>query len=1161
MALSDLLSKIESFDYNKVGTFQQGNLEDRLNSNPIENLGSTDNPQTFEANGSIVTGQQSFGRPLEEPLPIQEGVVGYGLRSLLSAPRGFDFFSNDRATGFTPNIISEGGNGPGSTQFNDLSDSISNFNPSLTYKDLTFEFSNDVLNPNEGSGDFKPIVTTPEGTTFEWPAADSPYEVDFFYGAGEPNPFITTIPALGFTKNVLSSDSDGPGLSQFAGVPLGVNPLTTNSTYDFVSSTYSDEYTFQVTSTIPNPFGGESTTITSTFLNLEDSIVFQGNTNISMQNQSFHGLGGLQFRRQAGRIVNWTDEPSNFVQQTENEDGNIDYSLHTDYMDTHQVVARADSIGNQVVISPGRGIGYPLDYTSAFIPGGKDGDVQVFPGDGLSEFGKLLRDEKRVMQIPVNRDGRAIDGKSALSDPLKMGDGFVDYIQKMSGGDSQPFIVRRPGNDYGFDTIDTSFSQGNLLQGFGKVLNFLDEIAGGFVRGTPTFSGRISREVDDAIRKGKFLFTTEGITFGIKQFFLQANNRTIETRIWNPASVFSTPDFVKIPRHLGSIEYEGLMKDPEGTIKSAVPSFIPEIITNKILSLMGGDTPGGIPTSRVAEQVGWVDINRIPSSRMDRRPTPPLDPEGRTDTEAGAARDQGEGQQGFSDPAPQTKESYIDKIKSTISKIPGNLKEGATGFAAGLIPDVGDITLAFHNPNHYFRLRSFGLFDIYGGPDAMASGIEEVKRLKENLETGANIPNQTLNFLEKGSKLEELHNKTKYKYLTYGQLNDSNAYEDYNLSPVDGKYQEATRNVGVTPNVGRPREENVDGSLTPHGANRMLESRVENDSDGRPQPAPLSDVINSNNFHDRVNAFPITETNNIPVDFVDFRFQTRQYSSTGTAEPRTIVFRASLNNINENVQPNYSEIKYLGRPEKFYLYDGVDRDINIDFTIYPKTAQEFPFLAEKLNYLVGLAYPQYNKSGIMVAPYVDLTLGDMFRRQPGYISNLAINVQDNTTWETEWFQFPKHITATLTFRYIGRYEPHQFGKHYDLPWLSQVTDGSGNIMGSTLHDTPKQRKDSTKPEKSIVNRVNPNKNVMSSDNIAKITAGWDENVLDNIQLYDTQVNPNRDPQADTEQQASTDPGYPQPAGADPDIPPTDLDPNPAYATSDEQADPAAAPGG
>ena len=53
MALIDLLDKIESFDYSKVGQ-----------------------PQSFEANGSVVTGNQSFDRPLEEPLPIQEVVVG-----------------------------------------------------------------------------------------------------------------------------------------------------------------------------------------------------------------------------------------------------------------------------------------------------------------------------------------------------------------------------------------------------------------------------------------------------------------------------------------------------------------------------------------------------------------------------------------------------------------------------------------------------------------------------------------------------------------------------------------------------------------------------------------------------------------------------------------------------------------------------------------------------------------------------------------------------------------------------------------------------------------------------------------------------------------------------------------------------------------------------
>ena len=49
MALTDLLNNITSFDYTQVGQ-----------------------PQSFEANGRLVTGQQTFDRPIEEPLPITE---------------------------------------------------------------------------------------------------------------------------------------------------------------------------------------------------------------------------------------------------------------------------------------------------------------------------------------------------------------------------------------------------------------------------------------------------------------------------------------------------------------------------------------------------------------------------------------------------------------------------------------------------------------------------------------------------------------------------------------------------------------------------------------------------------------------------------------------------------------------------------------------------------------------------------------------------------------------------------------------------------------------------------------------------------------------------------------------------------------------------------
>ena len=69
MALTDLLNNITSFDYTQVGQ-----------------------PQTFEANGRTVTGQQTFDRPIEEPLPITETQVGYNTRDI-QATQGINLFN------------------------------------------------------------------------------------------------------------------------------------------------------------------------------------------------------------------------------------------------------------------------------------------------------------------------------------------------------------------------------------------------------------------------------------------------------------------------------------------------------------------------------------------------------------------------------------------------------------------------------------------------------------------------------------------------------------------------------------------------------------------------------------------------------------------------------------------------------------------------------------------------------------------------------------------------------------------------------------------------------------------------------------------------------------------------------------------------------------
>ena len=118
--------------------------------------------------------------------------------------------------------------------------------------------------------------------------------------------------------------------------------------------------------------------------------------------------------------------------------------------------------------------------------------------------------------------------------------------------------------------------------------------------------------------------------------------------------------------------------------------------------------------------------------------------------------------------------------------------------------------------------------------------------------------------------------------------------------------------------------------------------------------------------------------------------------------------------------------------------------MSFSFEIYPKTKQEFPVLLEKLNYLIGLCYPSYHNNR-MVAPFINLTLGDMFKDTPGFLNSLSIDVDDVSTWEIdEGLQFPKHITCACEFTYIGRHVQATTGKHYELGWLPDREDGTAN---------------------------------------------------------------------------------------------------------------------
>ena len=168
------------------------------------------------------------------------------------------------------------------------------------------------------------------------------------------------------------------------------------------------------------------------------------------------------------------------------------------------------------------------------------------------------------------------------------------------------------------------------------------------------------------------------------------------------------------------------------------------------------------------------------------------------------------------------------------------------------------------------------------------------------------------------------------------------------------------------------------------------------------------------------------------LDFIPFRFK-------DVVGNKVIVFRAILSGITDTFTPEYSSERYVGRPDNVYVYQGTTREISFTFDIYPKSDQELVTLWEKMNYLAGLTYPHVASATGggqgMISPICELTMGDMYRDTPGYISGLTYTVQENGTWETTFAKLPKYIQASVTFVYIGKYQQTATQKHFDVDWV------------------------------------------------------------------------------------------------------------------------------
>jgi len=110
-------------------------------------------------------------------------------------------------------------------------------------------------------------------------------------------------------------------------------------------------------------------------------------------------------------------------------------------------------------------------------------------------------------------------------------------------------------------------------------------------------------------------------------------------------------------------------------------------------------------------------------------------------------------------------------------------------------------------------------------------------------------------------------------------------------------------------------------------------------------------------------------------------------------------FRAYIENVSEDFNPNWQEVKILGRADSPYIYQGFERSLSISFKAAALSRGDLMLMWDQLERLAKTTVPQYQTDAKMKGPLIKFTLGNWFINTPAFIKSLSYTVDNETPWE------------------------------------------------------------------------------------------------------------------------------------------------------------------
>ena len=124
------------------------------------------------------------------------------------------------------------------------------------------------------------------------------------------------------------------------------------------------------------------------------------------------------------------------------------------------------------------------------------------------------------------------------------------------------------------------------------------------------------------------------------------------------------------------------------------------------------------------------------------------------------------------------------------------------------------------------------------------------------------------------------------------------------------------------------------------------------------------------------------------IDFIKFKIVVPTVFDGG------ISFRAFIKDIKHNGKGDFEEQRYIGRPERFIVYKGMNRSMTFTMYLVAFGQDELTGMWTRANMLNKLVYPINSVAGYMVPPIIKMTIGNILNDQPGYITDINMNLAD-----------------------------------------------------------------------------------------------------------------------------------------------------------------------